>query len=352
MKRMKQRTCPVLALVLLAALLGGCGSGAYNGAGSSGSTMSVSMADTAASYPMEPMKDAAMEYGWAEEAESYDLEGESPFSDRPAANVKMIYTASIDMESTEFDSAVAGLEALVAEAGGWVEHSQLNNANRRYRSAGYTVRVPAENFLAFCDRVGEICQVNSIFKDSEDVSEYYYDTESRLATQRTKLERLQALLAQAEDMEDIITLESAISETELAIENLTGTLRKYDSLVGYSTITITLTEVYQLTETEEPAIGFGAKLGAAFRSGSNSFVYGAQDLLLGLARGWTGWLIFLIIVAVVVILIVRGVRKSRKKREAQMQAWAAQQQPPRPTPAPAPMPAPEEPGKPDAENRE
>ena len=48
-----------------------------------------------------------------------------------------------------------------------------------------------------------------------------------------KLERLQKLLAQAENMEDIITIESAISETEWNIEDLSGTLRHYDALVDF-----------------------------------------------------------------------------------------------------------------------
>ena len=88
----------------------------------------------------------------------------------------------------------------------------------------------------------------------DDVSEAYYDQESRLTTQRTKLERLQELLRQAQDMEDIITIESAISETELEIEFLTGSLRKYDSQINYSTITLSLREVYRREEREEQGV--------------------------------------------------------------------------------------------------
>ena len=163
--------------------------------------------------------------------------------------------------------------------------------------------------------MGTLCQVNSINRDTQDVSEYYYDTESRLITQQTKLERLQALLAQAETMEDIIALESAISETELVIEQLTGTLRHYDSLVGYSTVTISLSEVYQLRGTDAPAIGVGAKLTAAFSAGSRNFVSGIQDFLLGFARGWAGWLLFLLVVAVIVLLAVRGYRRRREREQ-------------------------------------
>ena len=142
----------------------------------------------------------------------------------------------------------------------------------------------------------------------------YYDTEARLTTQETKLKRLQELLSKAENMEDIITIESEISETELMIENLTGSLRKYDSLVGFSTVTVYLNEVYKLSDAEEPVIGFGAKLAAAFRRGCTNFVDGLENMLLGFARAWVGWLIFFAVAAVVVILVVRKVRRIKAKR--------------------------------------
>ena len=301
MKKMKQSIALFFALLLLC----GCGSSAASGTSSSGSAAEVPAVNSVA-------QDAAA--GWTEEAEMAFADTAAGGSTLPQ-NVKLIYTADIDLESTEFDRAAAELSALVAETGGWFEHSRVNNYNRSYRSAFYTVRVPAEKFFSFCDSVGTFCQVNSINRDQQDVSEYYYDTESRLVTQQTKLERLQALLAQAENMEDIIVLESAISETELAIEQLTGTLRHYDSLVGYSTVTITLSEVYQLSGTEAPAIGFGAKLTSAFGSGSRSFISGIQNLILGFARGWAGWLLFLVAAAAAVLVAVRVRRRRQERKE-------------------------------------
>ena len=115
------------------------------------------------------------------------------------ANVKLIYRANIDMESTEFDKALDGLNELVERMGGYYENSELNNYST-YRRGYYVVRLPAENFEAFLSAVGELCQVNNLSRSAEDISEYYYDTESRLATQQTKLARLQDLLRQAEDM--------------------------------------------------------------------------------------------------------------------------------------------------------
>lgn len=304
---MKKRWSILLALVLLLGLLCGC-------ADKTAANTNDDYAPSAPGYTSgSDMKDEAEGYWTGNSDMAYadaPAEPESPSAGLPE-NVKIIHTADISLESTEFDAVVRGMNELVASVGGYYEYSNLENYNSNYRTGNYTVRVPSAQFETFCSGVGGLCQVNSISRNARDVSEAYYDTESRLATQRTKLERLQALLAKAENMENIISLETAISDTELAIEQLTGSLRKYDSLVGYATVQIYLREVYQLTEQEQPVIGFGAKLAAAFRSGCSSFAYGIQAMLLGLARNWVGWLVFVIVVAAVITIPLRIVRKKK-----------------------------------------
>ena len=326
---MKKRLCVILSVLLMVTLLCGCG-----GSSSAGYAKSES-----ASTGSAPAYYAA-DNGWAmDEAAEMATEAKTGSTAQKTgsnlpANVKLIYRANIDMESTEFDKAIEGLNELVESLGGYYENSELNNY-ASYRRGYYVVRLPSENFEAFCSAVGGLAQINSLSRSAEDVSEHYYDLESRLTTQRTKLERLQNLLKQATEMEDIITLESAISETELAIENLTGSLRKYDSLVGYATVNINLSEVYKLTEVEEPVIGFGAKMGQAFRTGCSRFVDGFQRFLLGVARGWIGWLIFIIIV-VAVLLVIRKIKRRRDERRA---AYVPQppQQPPYASQPPQPQ---------------
>ncbi len=327
---MKKIFSVFLCAVLIAMLLCGCGGSAktesapHMDAAKAGGSSASYAANGSVGWTMDEAAEAPM---------AMEPKAESQTGSSLPANVKLIYRANIDMESTEFDKALDGLNDLVERMGGYYENSELNNYST-YRRGYYVVRLPAENFEAFLSAVGELCQVNNLSRSAEDISEHYYDTESRLATQQTKLARLQDLLRQAEDMEDIITLESAISETELAIEQLTGTLRKYDSLVGYSTVNISLSEVYKLTEVTEPAIGFGAKLGQAFRTGATGFVDGMQRFLLSVARGWIGWLVFIILV-VAAILIVRKVRRKRAARFAPQPAAAPREawqsaQPPQP----------------------
>ena len=284
---MKRGFAWMLALLLLLGLLSGCG-GSGNATASDDATTSADSADNGTAS-------AGGSYGvWAETTEESGGTAEDGTSDR-LENAKMIYTARMEVETTGFDAADADLRTLVEVLGGYFEQAAVHNYGSGYRSGDYTVRIPADQFQAFLDRVGTICHVTYKEEGSENVSEAYYDAESRLVTQQTKLERLQNLLAQAENMEDIITIESAISDTELEIERLTGTLRRYDSLVDYATVYISLQEVYQLSNVEEPATSFGSRMGAAFASGWRGFVSALESLAVTLAYGWV-WLLLLVVI--------------------------------------------------------
>ena len=362
---MKKKLSFALALLMLVSLLAGCGASAKNAASDTAAVATPASAP-AAMAPMFPMEQAKAEsaYDYAAGSAAYNdydapMEPAAPVPMPEAEEqsgflipngVKLIYRADITLESTAFDTAVTTIRSLTESCGGYFENSSLDNYSR-YRYAYYTIRIPAEQFEAFCAAVsriseeGETFQLNNLSRSAEDVSEYYYDTEARLNTQKTKLARLQELLAKAENMEDIITIESAISDTEWQIENLTGTLRHYDSLVGYSTICVNISEVYKLTEIEQPAIGFGAKLSEAFKSGCSNFVNSLERTALRIARGWVGWLIFIVIVVVAVIVIVRITRRSRAKT-AERQARRAEAQ------AKHAMPKPKQPEAPEAENKE
>ena len=282
----------LLVLVLALGLLSGCGS--YK-------------MESAAEMPVE----APMAMDTAAEAEEmgYGAMADNGASTGSTAGTKRIYTANLDLETTEFDTAVEEIAALTERSGGWFESSSLSSRGSGYRYADYTVRVPAEQYRAFLSEAGELCHL--LYKDEyvEDVSEVYYDTAGRLKTQQVKLERLQALLEKAEDMEDIITIESAISETEQQIDDLSGTLQHYDAKVDYATVYVNLREVGRLSNVEEPATGFGAQLAAAFSSGWKHFVSGVQDLVIGLAYGWM-W------VLAAVVLVALAVRKLKKKKPA------------------------------------
>lgn len=299
---MKRKLAMLLAVLCLTALAAGCGASS-NEAG--GGAAPSEWRSTGYGDGMMGM-DSDMEYEESARAESRLLP-EKPGGD----GSKLIYTAEMNLETTAFDEAEKNLSALVAELGGWMQSSSVHYGGSGYRYGQYSVRIPQEKFHAFLTRTGELAHVVYTSSNVQDISEVYYDTASRLETQKTKLERLQALLAKAENMEDIITLESAISDTEWTIENLSGEIKRYDSQVDDSTVNFSLDEVYQLSNVEQPATGFFSRVGTALASGARGFADFVQELVVMLAYAW----VWVALAAVIVVAVLYARRKRRARLE-------------------------------------
>ena len=289
------------AVALSCALLAGCGGNAAAAADSAaaprdnGSGYWNTTADTDSISEDQNMAYEAEEPG----ASAYN--DSKAQSDRPA---KKVYTGYMEMQTLDFDKASGDIDALVKELGGYFQQSSVSNrGNSGYRS--YTIRIPSAQFDTFLQKAGTLCHLVYSSTGTDDVSETYYDTEARLETARIKLERLQALLAKATSMDDIITIESAISETEWDIENLSGTLRRYDALVDYATIDVELSEVYKLSGQDEAVTTFGGRLGQSFVNGLRAVGSALEDFAVWLAYSW----VWLLVIAAVIVVVVRVVRR-------------------------------------------
>ena len=303
---MKRNNLPLFALTLTL-LLTACGAG------------SASPADNAteAAAPSAGVSQdaAAGEDGsalWMPSSTEIEMAQSDVYTDPDA---KIIRTAELIIQTTDFGQSVSALAQLTEEQGGYYETAQIQEGDYQQqnaaRTAYYVVRIPRENFTAFRDSMGEVGHLYSITEDSQDVGETYYDTEARLATLTTKRERLLSLLEQAEIMEDIITLENALADVQYEIDMHTAELRKYDSLINYATFRINLEEVVKITQEPGPEDSFGVKLSASLKEGAAGFGDGLQALVLWIARN----LIALVIVAALAVLGVWiGRRQYRKFR--------------------------------------
>lgn len=309
---MKKRIlCIGLALLLL---LGITACGAAGGSGAS----------TQAAAPAAGEM-GAYDYDYdtaAEEAEAGDAPAESPAAEPNAGTGlpnpegrKLIYTGNLTLYTSQFDRAVQALTELVEGSEGYFSSQELYQHDGDMRSAYYTVRVPSGRFDQFLHSVAEepVCKLVYQSTGVEDVSEVYYDIENRLDTQQTMLNRLNELLSQAESMEDILAIQSQITEVEYQIESLTGERNHYDSLVDYSTVYISLEEVSEVVEEMEP--GFGQRLVSGFQDSWKNFVSGVQALVVGMARHS----IALVVLAAIVIVVILVVRRSGKKRKQKQQ---------------------------------
>ncbi len=247
--------------------------------------------------------------------------GQSAFDPDPAH--KIIFSAGLSIESLEFDASMGALDRLVADFGGYIESSFVTGGahpvadGHAYRTearhASLALRIPSKRFGEFLSRGGEIGSVTGSSTNSEDVTDVYFDSESRLKSLRVKEERLLAIFRKTEQLTDVIQLEQELSDTRYSIEKLTGELRKYDSLIAYSKVSVDIQEVKELSP--EPATALGDRIALRFASSAVSAKGFLESMVVWLLGDSIQILSFLL-VAAAAIMLGRYLFRRRAKRGA------------------------------------
>lgn len=250
---------------------------------------------------------------------------------------KMIYSADLSIQTTEYDAAVAELEYMVESFGGFVEHSDTSGDVRRNddgtsqvvnRYANYTVRIPASRFKEFLSLTGTLGNVLSKSSYAENVTSQYTDYEARLSSLRTQEERLLSMLEKSDDVDSLIALEERLADVRYETESIERNLRNLDRQIAYSTVSVGLQEVEIYTPTKPVQRTFGEKMRDALSDGWSSFVRSLQYFLIDLTYSLPGLILFVLIVAAAIFVILRVRRRVKAKKAAKKAAAEAAKRPP------------------------
>lgn len=321
MKKKKTALSLALLCVIIISLLCGCGS---SGADKSAfETTSAASAPTADYAPM-PYPEEGDYNGFVENeaSDSAQVGGSGQDSSLPQ-NAKLIYRVYMDIETLNYEDSVSGLEKLCADMGGYVEYSNVNGiryGSTSLRSSSFTLRIPTEKLDEFEGACGGIGNVYSSQREVENATARYVDLSARLDAYETEQTRLLELLEQAVSLDDVISLNARLSEVRYEIDSIKSSLRDIDSLVSYSTVTISLREVEETSTVYDVPRTFGEKVSQAFSNGFESF----KRFLSGMGVFFLGELPFVLLmillvlipVALVVFVVVIIVRSIKKKKAA------------------------------------
>lgn len=219
---------------------------------------------------------------------------------------KIIRNASLNITTTTFDESLAQLRQLCTEKGGWISNA-YENADSSRRTASLTMRIPAGELDAFLTGAGDTGRITQRSEYADDVTESYYDTQSRLETQQALMARLQALITDAADLSDLLALESQIANTQYEIDRLQGQLNSTDRQVDYATVDVSLREELPADSLTDMEKTLGERISNAISTGWEAFTDFLSDMAVFLAAA----LPFIAVMAVVVI-VVKIIRKRRK----------------------------------------
>lgn len=248
------------------------------------------------------------------------MPAEAPMMDEPARTAdvavterSIIRTAYVSMRVPDVTEAVADVRDLVARRKGIISGESLSSGT----PGGYatiTAQVPAADLTAFLDEVGALGDVDTLDITAQDVTTQVIDIDARIQVLESSIARLNALLAEATRVEDIIAIEAELANRQAELDSMTSQRKYLSDQVAMSTVTVTMSPITEIADVDMPGFLSGLQTG-----------WSAFLALIGFAITAAGFLVpFVVVAAVIGIpLTVWLVRRSRRRAAAAQAAKAA-----------------------------
>lgn len=148
---------------------------------------------------------------------------------------KLIKTGNITLEIENLSESISKVEEWVSNYDGYISASSNSEKN-----AWFNIKIPSTKFD---DAINSVCSLGKVLnhlENTEDVSEQYYDLESRLQNKKTMKSKLENYLKNAKDIKDLLEIERELNSVISEIDSMEGRLKRLSNQVEYSTITINL----------------------------------------------------------------------------------------------------------------
>ncbi|GLI28225.1 hypothetical protein ARHIZOSPH14_24670 [Agromyces rhizosphaerae] len=221
---------------------------------------------------------------------------------------------SLSITADDPIAAAQRATGIVTAAGGRVDsRNEYPEADDRAASASLVLRIPSERVDAVLTELKELGTVNTVSIGSTDVDMQVNDLDARIGALQTSVNRLTQLLAEAEDIADLITIESELTNRQAQLDSLVSQRAALGDRVAYATVYLELYAPGIVAPAEPDTFWDGVVAGWNALWG---FLGGLMVALGVLAP----WLLFLAIIAAVatgiVLLAVRGSRRSNRQQQA------------------------------------
>lgn len=156
---------------------------------------------------------------------------------------KLIKNGSVTLEVQSLAAADKSIEEWCNGFGGYISNSSVYQSN-----AYYTVKIPASRFDEAMKTAGELGTLREHSVSTQDVSEQYYDLQTRLSNKKVMRDNLQKYLAQAKDIKDMLQIEKELNAVLTEIESMEGRMKRLSNQIDYATISISVQLPYGKTE--------------------------------------------------------------------------------------------------------
>lgn len=262
----------ITAVTMILVLFTGCGAKA--GATKSSRTMAASAKVVSPTASFGAVNASYADYA-AEEA--YDMAAvPSPEAGNSGSTEtverKLIKNGSLTLEVENLDEAEQAVISWGTALGGYVSDSNSWKSSR-----SLTLRIPSERFDEAMSGIGTLGVMVSRNINTSDVTERFYDLQGRIETKQILYERLNSYLKDANNMSDLISIESELNQVQSDLESMQGQMNRLSNQINYSTLSVYLELPADKEEEGFQRITLGSRL-SSLLSGFTTFL---QYLALG-----------------------------------------------------------------------
>ncbi|MBQ5434260.1 MAG: DUF4349 domain-containing protein, partial [Treponema sp.] len=170
-------------------------------------------------------------------------------------NRKIIFNGTISLEVESLEQTQAAVQKWVRDFGGYISQSYMDGT-----SANFTTRIPSSSFDVAMEQASSFGKILHKNIESTDVTDEFYDLQTRIETKKVLVERLQSYLKNASSVKDMMEIETRVNDVTSDLETMQGQMNRLAGKVDFATVTISaelppekIEEGFELPDAKEKA---------------------------------------------------------------------------------------------------
>jgi hypothetical protein len=232
---------------------------------------------------------------------------------KSAQTVAVISTGSVSLESDDVGDARFEVQKIVGKYRGTISQEETTTGDDgKIETSRMVLRIPSKAFTKVTQELEGVADLLESSSGSEDVTTQVIDNEVRIRAQTKSLERIEALLAQATNLREVVAIESQLTRRQADLDSLKSQQAFLADQTTLSTISVFI-ERTQEEKDDKDETGFLRCLSA----GWGGFV----AAMVGLATVLGFLLPFAVVIALLGVpawITLRNVRRRRPEPEPEL----------------------------------
>ncbi|TCC10058.1 DUF4349 domain-containing protein [Kribbella soli] len=229
-------------------------------------------------------------------------------NEQPAITRAIIKSGSLTVEGEDVSGMRQKAVAAIGSLEGQVASEDTgSDSDGKITRSNLVLKVPTKSFETAIQRLSDLGKRLQIHQESTDVTEQVVDVASRIESQRASLDRMRALMAKANTIGEIVSVESELTRREADLESLLAKQKNLSLQTDLATLTLTLTEKGKppVQTVQEPDKGFVAGLKSGWHAFTTAFT--------SIATAVGALLPFLVLLAIILVPLWRFRSKLRRQ---------------------------------------